>query len=125
MRLKVITIIGTAILGALILAGCTQTLPAEQTPAPSQTEQPVQTPPPAQGNTSNFIGEAAAKSAALAHAGISEADAAWLRCVLDRDDGYTLYEVGFRVGYIEYDYDIDALTGNIVSYDREDERYDD
>ena len=42
---------------------------------------------------------------------------------MDWDDGRMEYEVEFWSGTTEYDYDIDALTGEIRSYDRDIEGY--
>lgn len=67
-----------------------------------------------QNSGSGLIGEAAAKSAALSHAGVNEADASRVRVELDRDDGYTYYEVEFRVGRMEYEYEIDAYSSAIL-----------
>lgn len=36
---------------------------------------------------------------------------------LERDDGRTYYEIEFKFGTAEYEYDIDALTGEIISFD--------
>ena len=71
----------------------------------------------------DYIGEAKAKSIALDHAGISSGDATFIRVQLGRDDGRMEYEVEFWSGSTEYDYDIDALTGEIRSYDRDVEGY--
>ena len=60
-----------------------------------------------------------AKEIALADAGVKEADAVFLRANLDWDDGRMEYEVEFYSGYTEYDYDIDARTGAILSSDRD------
>lgn len=43
----------------------------------------------------------------------------FLRANLDWDDGRMKYEVEFYSGTTEYDYDIDAVTGAILSCDRE------
>ena len=66
-----------------------------------------------------LIGEAAAKSAALSHAGVSEADTQRMRVELDRDDGFTYYEVEFRVGRTEYEYEIDAYSGAVLKAERD------
>ena len=66
-----------------------------------------------------LIGEAAAKSAALSHAGVSEADTQRMRVGLDRDDGFTYYEVEFRVGRTEYEYEIDAYSGAVLKAERD------
>ena len=67
--------------------------------------------------SSGLIGEAAARSAALAHAGVS--DASRVEVELDRDDGRTLYEVEFHAGRTEYSYEIDAYTGAILKSEQE------
>lgn len=67
------------------------------------------------------IGEAAAKQIALEHAGIAEADASYLWVSRDYDDGRLEYEVEFFSGSKEYDYDIDAADGSILSFDSETE----
>ena len=74
------------------------------------------------------IGEDAALQAALEAAGVSESDASRLRISKDRDDGRVVYEIRFDVGQTEYDYDVLASDGQIVSYDmehRNDDRDDD
>ena len=73
------------------------------------------------------IGEDAALKAALEAAGVSEADASRIRVSLDRDDGRTVYDVSFDVGQTEYDYEVLASDGRVVSSDveqRDDGRYD-
>ena len=68
------------------------------------------------------IGAEKAKSIALEHAGISAADADYLYAQLDRDDGLRIYDVEFFSGSREYDYEIDAATGTILSFDYDAER---
>lgn len=69
-------------------------------------------------NTSgSYIGEEKAKSIALNHADVSAGSASRLRCELDRDDGRWEYSVEFVSGTTEYEYEIDAVTGNILSRD--------
>lgn len=72
--------------------------------------------------TGSMIGDAAAKSTALSHAGVSEADTSRMQVELDRDDGYTYYEVSFNVGRTEYEYKIDAYSGAVLQAERD---YDD
>ena len=69
------------------------------------------------------IGADRAKEIALDHAGVSASDAVFLYAKLDRDDGRRVYEVEFYSGSREYDYEIDAATGDVVSYDFDAERY--
>ena len=63
------------------------------------------------------IGPEEAKAIALAHAGVSESDAARLEVKRDRDGGRTEYEVEFYVGRTEYSYEIDAASGEILNFE--------
>ena len=72
-------------------------------------------------NTSNYITEAEAKEIALAHADKAVADVTFTRMKLDTEDGRNVYEVGFYYENREYDYDIDAFTGEIIGYDHDTE----
>lgn len=67
----------------------------------------------------DYIGETAAKEAALSHAGISEADVCWLQADFDRDDGAYVYELEFAANGLKYDYSVNALTGEIVKFEQE------
>jgi len=70
-----------------------------------------------------YIGEARAKSIALEHAGVSESQITFIKAYLDYDDGYVVYDVDFYSGETEYDYEIDAVNGTVLEYDREIEYY--
>lgn len=65
------------------------------------------------------IGENKAKEIALDHAQLKETDVTRLFVELDYDDGILRYEIDFKYGGYEYDYDIDAKTGAILSYDKD------
>ncbi|MBR3570657.1 MAG: PepSY domain-containing protein [Oscillibacter sp.] len=69
---------------------------------------------PAQGG---LIGRDEAKAIALAHAGLSESGVSGLQVKLDRDGGRAEYEVEFYAGGSEYGYDIDAASGEILSFE--------
>ncbi|HJB67320.1 MAG TPA: PepSY domain-containing protein [Candidatus Fournierella excrementigallinarum] len=65
-----------------------------------------------------------AKAKALAHAGLAETDVTFIKAELDRDDGRLVYDVEFYTAdYKEYDYEIDAATGEVVSFDYDVEHY--
>lgn len=66
-------------------------------------------------NTSEYIGNDAAKAAALAHAGVDEASCTEMKVNLDMDDAIIHYDVEFKSGGMEYDYDIDPVTGDVLS----------
>ena len=65
------------------------------------------------------IGRDEALEVALADAGVSESDTTRMRITEDRDDGRKVYEIQFDAGQTEYDYEIQASDGNILSVDRE------
>ena len=70
------------------------------------------------GTAAGTIGEAEAKAKALTHAGLKESQVTFLRAELDRDDGRQVYDVEFYTQEgKEYDYEIDAATGEVLSYD--------
>lgn len=62
----------------------------------------------------DVISEDKAKTIALEDAGFSESDVEYLNVVLDRDDGRTEYEIDFQKGELEYEYALDAVTGDIL-----------
>ena len=60
-----------------------------------------------------------AEQVALTHAGVTADEANFRRTELDFDDGVYKYEIDFYVGITEYEYEIDAKTGNIISFDKD------
>ena len=79
--------------------------PANQRPAPSGAAQD--------------IGYAKAKSIALNHAGVSDSKAYDMDIELDDEDGKLVYEVEFKSGNMEYDYEIDAASGAVLKHEAE------
>lgn len=61
-----------------------------------------------------------AEAIALAHAGLSSDQVTRLRAEKDRDDGLWVFEVEFRHGGFEYEYEIHAQTGKILSFEKDD-----
>lgn len=104
---------------------------AEATAAPAETQdsaseaqasnpevQPSATQPSAAtASTAAILTEEDAKNIALTDAGVTEADVTGIRVKLDTDHGVQEYEVEFYAGNLEYDYDIDAATGQIRGKD--------
>lgn len=109
-----------------------------ETPAPDSTPEPL----PQSGDSLSFatpepvaidvvptdtqtgeITVEAAQAIALAHAGLNETDVTYVRTERDHDDGCWKYEIEFTCGDHEYDYDIDACTGAIRSFDTEVEHH--
>lgn len=75
-------------------------------------------------NGKGEISKEKAKGIALTKAGLTEDEVTFVRVERDRDDGKTVYEVEFYTkDNIEYDYEIDAKTGEVVSFDADAEGY--
>lgn len=72
-----------------------------------------------QGVTAKYIGIDKAKSLALSNAGIKSSNATFRKAKLEKDDGVWKYEIEFVSGNMEYDYEIDAVSGKIISHDIE------
>ena len=90
---------------AAVSASNETTKPSGQKPAPSGTVQD--------------IGYAKVKSIALNHAGVSESKAYDMDIELDDEDGTLVYEIEFKSGNMEYDYEIDAASGAILKHETE------
>lgn len=67
------------------------------------------------------LGEA--KTAALKHAGIAASGATFVKAEKDCEDDIVVYEIEFYSGNIEYDFEISAETGEILSFDKDIENY--
>ena len=76
-----------------------------------------------QTTTTKKITKAKAKSIALKHAGVSSSKATFVTAKLDYEDGKQVYEIEFYSGNTEYDYEILASNGKIISYDKDIENY--
>lgn len=142
-NMKFAAIISAITLAATIgLVGCgsseepaaTDTATQTETAAPAETEQTAEpeatteaTEAPAADaaattteTTQNaYIGEQAAMDAALAEAGLTANDVTELKAELDTDDAIVHYDVDFKSGGKEYDVDVDATTGAIITIESE------
>lgn len=104
-------------------------IPAQSAAAPQQTEVPQQTaaapvPTAPDANTpSGDIGIERAKQIALSHAGLSQGSVSFVKAELDHEDGVKVYDIEFYSGNVEYDYEINAASGVIISVDRDIENY--
>ena len=104
-------------------------IPAQSAAAPQQTEVSQQTvaapapTTPAANNPSGDIGIERAKQIALSHAGLSQGSVSFVKAELDYEDGVKVYDIEFYSGNVEYDYEINAASGAIISVDRDIENY--
>lgn len=74
-------------------------------------------------STKKQIGVEGAKQIALAHAKVAQKDVTFIKAELETENGRLVYDIEFYSGNVEYDYDIDAVSGDIVSYDYDIENY--
>ena len=94
----------------------TASAPAAASPSPSAGQ--------TTGGQAAAVTEEQARETALGHAGLTAGQVSFVRSKLDRDDGRLMYDVEFYTSdYKEYDYEIDASTGEILSYDYDAEGY--
>ena len=95
----------------------TQPQTVAPTPAPTQPQTVAPTPAPTEAPTQpaapSTISAERAKQIALSHAGVGGAN--FIKVELDTDDGVQVYEIEFKVGNVEYEYDINAISGEIIS----------
>ena len=79
------------------------------------------------GTTTGLVTLEQAKQTALNHAGKTASQVTFVKARSDWENGRTVYEIEFiyrsGTGYLEYDYEIDASTGKILSYDYDAEGY--
>lgn len=74
-------------------------------------------------SSSAVISSSRARSIALEHAGIQEADALGLRVKLDWEDGIQVYDVEFRANSMEYEYELQASDGTILKAEQDRDDY--
>lgn len=65
-------------------------------------------------NSASYIGVDQAKRIALSRAGLSADEVSFTKAKLEKDDGAHVYEVEFRAGDTEYEFEIDAGTGAVL-----------
>lgn len=126
MKYQSVLALGSIALALSLFAGCGQTVSLTGSSG-SELLSPVAAPADhvsagIAGNGSSgseYLSEEEAKQIALTDAGLAESDATFLRVRLDYDDGRAEYDVEFYSGTNEYDYEIDAVTGQILSVERD------
>ena len=96
------------VVAALCLPGFSGTVERQQEPVKEQT-----------APASERLTAEDAKAIALQHAGVTQAEVTRLRAYHDFDDGISEWEVEFRLGKWEYEYEIHAETGKILSWDKD------
>lgn len=70
-------------------------------------------------SSTSYIGDSAALEIALNHAGIAESSLTKKEIDLDEEAGRIVYELELKTDTMEYEYEIDAITGDILKADSE------
>ncbi len=136
--MKTTKLLAGFLLAALVLTGCSIYPPAVQPggaedPAVSRTNEtasvaemitpdPIKPAPvkPAESSASARLTKTEAEAVALKHAGFAAGQVKGLRSEYDFDDGVVHYDVEFRAGQWEYEYEIHAQTGAVLSFEKDD-----
>ena len=84
-----------------------------------QTNQSDTTSTQSNGSTSGGISKDKAKEIALSHAGVSASKISDYSIEVDTENGIKIYEIDFKAGGYEYEYDINAATGSVMRCDKE------
>lgn len=95
----------------------TTPVPATERTSESKPQNMAQNSQPQQSK--GKISASRAEEIALNHAGVSKAEAKFLKSQLDIDDGRYKYEVDFYANGYQYDYEIDADSGKVLDSDKD------
>lgn len=74
-------------------------------------------------NKSLYIGKDKALNIALAKAGLKKSQISGCEVEFECDDGNITYDIEFYCGSAEYEFEIDATTGNIIEYETDGDGY--
>ena len=129
MKNRFYTVLLPAVFSLMLFTGCASVKPMPrlipspegttvQDPAP-QNPTPAATPAQSSVTEPKQITKEIAVSIALQHAGLTENAVTRLHTEFDYDDGRPEYEVDFHYSGYEYDYEIHAETGEIISWDKD------
>ena len=88
---------------------------------PSNTDQTEQHKQPTHGDS--YITVEEAKASALFHAELSASSVTYIRTYLNVSGTNAIYDIEFISGEYEFDYEIDAYSGVVLSYDHDIENY--
>lgn len=72
---------------------------------------------PENTGSEKYIGVDKAKDIAVSHANVSEQEVIFSKTKLENDDREIIYEIEFYLGQMEYEYEIDAVSGKILKYE--------
>ena len=109
------------LVATLFISGCSNTETENSTTIPQATPDTTVTNQTATDKPieSSDITKEKAKRIALTHAGASEDKIQRFESKADWEDGRQVYEIEFDFEGLEYDYEIDAKTGEILKFGKE------
>lgn len=125
MKIRLFAALMIALMLVSLFAGCQTSSPISQPDAPGTTEiAPEEIPLVASVSTPTEaaperITPEAAEEIALTHAGLTADQLSYMRTEFDYDDGRPEYDIEFRHDGWEYDYEIHAVTGEILRSEAE------
>ena len=98
--------------------------PVPLAPAPKPTQphkdKPAEPVPPVTSTPNATLTKEDAEAIALEYAGFTAEQVSYLRAEFEIDDRIPQYDVQFHEGYREYEFEIHAETGAILSFDKDD-----
>lgn len=109
------------LVASLFITGCSNSETENSTTVPQSTPDTTvsgqnTTDTPVQNTT---ITKESAKGIALSHAGATEDKVQRFESKQDYEDGRQVYEIEFDYSGFEYDYEIDAKSGEILKFNKE------
>lgn len=107
----------TLLLTALLLSGCAVSM--ERLDAVENSVEQLLDPAAPAAGTAQLLTREEAQDIALKHAGFTAGQVTYLRTEYEIDDGVPQYQVEFHQGGWEYSYEIQAETGEVLSFEKE------
>lgn len=121
MKTRICSLMIAALLLMTLLPGCSAGAPGNTAGNNSQVQNSAavtDTPTGPNENTAQISPEKA-REIALNHAGFTADQVERLRTEYEIDDRVPQYDVEFHVNGVEYEFEIHAESGDIISYDRD------
>lgn len=117
--MKKILVIMSALFVVLLLVGCAVEEKLDVLEDRLEPENAVQRDSAVLASASAELTKEQAQAIALEHAGFSANQVNRLRTEYEIDDGVAQYDVSFHEGAWEYEFEIHAETGRILSFDKD------
>ena len=96
-----------------------QSAPTEPVPATAATAEAADTAVPTPAAKASALSQQEAEAIALEHAGLTADQVSFLHSEYEIDDGVSQYDVEFYHENLEYNYEIHALTGQILEFEKD------